>query len=174
MLRRMSPHTFPLFLLTSETNADGIAAHVTGVGANTVQIVNHIDPDESKALAGLIPDTRRVQVIHVENSLALDLIDDYEAFCDAFLLDSGKPSLPTPELGGTGRTHDWEVSREFVARSKIPVFLAGGLQPENVEEAVRTVRPYGIDVCSGLRSNGKLDVDKLQSFVSNIKKADGR
>ncbi|MDT5294498.1 MAG: phosphoribosylanthranilate isomerase, partial [Acidobacteriota bacterium] len=84
------------------------------------------------------------------------------------LLDSGNQSLAVKELGGTGRTHDWLVSRRVVEASPVPVFLAGGLRPENVAEAVETVRPFGLDVCSGVRNRGRLDAGKLKRFFAHI------
>lgn len=160
------------FLLTSETQAEAIADHVRRTGASTVQIVCHISPDQSATLARLVPAIRRVQVIHVEDSRALDLIDAYAPHVHAFLLDSGRPSLATPEFGGTGRVHDWAISAQFVRQSPRPVFLAGGLNAANVAEAIRTVRPYGLDLCSSLRTNGALDPAKLGAFVSAVAAAD--
>ena len=167
-IARQSPAHIATFLLSSETTAKEIAQHVRYVGANTIQIVNHIDPVESEQLAQLIPDIRRVQVIHIEGLDALDLIDQYQPFVDNFLLDSGRPGEAVPELGGTGRTHDWEVSRQFVEKSGLPVFLAGGLNPENITTAVQAVKPHGIDVCSGLRTNDRLDEQKLAAFVAGL------
>lgn len=155
------------FLLTSRTSADAIADHVRFCGCNTVQIVQQIPPDELAKLTSLLPGTRRVQVVHVEGLEALDLIPAYEPLVHAFLLDSGRPNLAIPEFGGTGRTHDWEVSAEFVRRSQKPVFLAGGLNPQNVADAVARVAPFGLDLCSGIRTNGALDEEKLAAYVSN-------
>lgn len=160
------------FLLTSETTADAIADHVRGTGASTVQMVCHIDPAEAARLTALIPTTRRVQVIHVEGLEALDLIPAYAPHVHAFLLDSGRPSLAVPEFGGTGRVHDWSVSAPFVRASPLPVFLAGGLTPANVADAIRTVRPYGLDLCSGVRTEGALDAKKLDAFMLASKVAD--
>ena len=131
-----------------------------------------MSPDESKRLATLLPTTRRVQVIHVENEGVLELIPRYAPNVHAFLLDSGRPSLPTPEYGGTGRTHDWAVSAEFVRRSPHPVFLAGGLSAANVSEAIRRVRPFGVDLCLGVRTDGHLDPAKLRAFVGAVLSAD--
>ncbi len=160
------------FLLTAETTAEGIAEHVHRTGASTVQIVNHIDPAQTRALARTIPSTRRVQVIHVEDENALRLIDRYADSVHAFLLDSGRPTLAVPELGGTGRVHDWHVSAEFVRRSPLPVFLAGGLTQANVAKAIQTVRPYGLDLCSGVRTDGHLDAEKLSGFMTAVHEAD--
>ncbi len=166
-----APPPIATFLLTSETTAEAIAAHVGATGPNTVQIVSHIDWRESERLARLIPQVRRVQVIHVEDSKAVDLIDVYEPHVHAFLLDSGRPSAAVAELGGTGRQHDWSVSAEFVARSKRPVFLAGGLSAKNVSEAVSLVRPFGLDLCTGVRTDGRLDLKKLTDFMSAVMRA---
>lgn len=160
------------FLLTSETTASGIAQHVQTAGTSTVQILPPLSPNESEQLPKLLPVTRRVQVIHVENESALDLIDLYAPHVHAFLLDSGRPTLSTPEYGGTGRTHDWSVSAEFVRRSPHPVFLAGGLSPTNVSEAIKVVRPFGVDLCSGVRTDDRIDRDKLKDFIDTVNRTD--
>ncbi|MEL6346514.1 MAG: phosphoribosylanthranilate isomerase [Myxococcota bacterium] len=162
------PPPVSVFLLTSETTAEGIAAHVQRVGADTVQIVDHIDPRQSARLARLIPDIRRVQVLHVEDMGVLDLIDDYAPHVHAFLLDSGTVSGPERTLGGTGQTHDWSISGVFVEKSPLPVFLAGGLRPDNVATAIEVVRPFGVDLCTGVRTNGVLDRDKLTAFMAAV------
>ncbi len=166
------PPPIATFLLTSEKTAAGIARHVRLAGTSTVQILSHLDSIESGQLPKLLPETRRVQVIHVEDKSALDLIDRYAPHVHAFLLDSGRPTLATPEYGGTGRTHDWSVSAEFVRRSPHPVFLAGGLSPDNVSEAMKVVRPFGVDLCSGVRTDGRLDRNKLMAFIDAVRKTD--
>ncbi len=167
-----APPPVATFLLTSEVTAGDIAAHVRQTGANTVQIVNHIDPGEALRLAEYLPATRRVQVIHVEDRSALDLVDLYAPHVHAFLLDSGRPSLEVPELGGTGRVHDWAISAEFVRLSPRPVFLAGGLNAANAEDAIRTVGPYALDLCSSVRTDGVLDSGKLRAFMQAVRQAD--
>jgi phosphoribosylanthranilate isomerase len=166
------PPPIATFLLTSESTALGVAQHVLAAGASTAQIVSYLSPGESEQLPKLLPTTQRVQVIHVENESALDLIARYTPHVHAFLLDSGRPTLPTPEYGGTGRTHDWSVSAEFVRRSPHPVFLAGGLSPANVGEAMRIVRPFGVDLCSGVRTAGRLDREKLEAFIDAVRRTD--
>jgi phosphoribosylanthranilate isomerase len=106
-----------------------------------------------------------VQVIHVEDDGAIDLIAAYEPYVHAFLLDSGRPNAPMVELGGTGRVHDWQISKRFVLNTTRPVFLAGGLHADNVAKAIDSVKPYGVDLCSGVRTNGALDVKKLVAFM---------
>lgn len=166
------PPPVAAFLLTSETTAEAIADHVYRTGAPVVQIVRHIDPAQSARLARLLPHTRRVQVIHVEDAGALALIDLHAAHVHAFLLDSGRPGATIPTLGGTGDVHDWDISAAFVAASRLPVFLAGGLTPLNVGEAIARVRPFGVDLCSGIRTAGALDPAKLAAFVAAVRAAD--
>jgi phosphoribosylanthranilate isomerase len=90
---------------------------------------------------------------------------------DALLLDSGNPMLAVKEFGGTGRTHDWDISRRIVEAVGCPVFLAGGLTATNVAEAYATVRPYGLDACSGLRTDGRLDEEKLTAYCQAVDRA---
>ncbi|MEM7078040.1 MAG: phosphoribosylanthranilate isomerase [Pseudomonadota bacterium] len=156
------------FLLTSLTEAAGIVEQVRFCGTTTVQIVSHIDPKQYPAIIERLPNVRRVQVIHVQDEQALDLITRYAPFVHAFLLDSGRPDAAVAELGGTGRTHDWRISARFVTATDKPVFLAGGLRPDNVAAAIAQVQPYGIDLCSGVRSDDQLDATKLAAFVQDL------
>lgn len=162
------PPPVSTFLLTSRTRASDIADHIALTRPTTVQIVSHIEEAESKHLAKLVPHVKRVQVIHVEDASALDFIPLYEPYVHAFLLDSGRPNAAQVQLGGTGQTHDWEISRAFVEASPLPVFLAGGLKAENVGDAIAKVRPFGVDLCSGVRTDGKLDRTKLKRFVEAV------
>ena len=171
-IARDIPPGVSCFLLTSETTVSGIAEHLLRTGVATVQLVQHLSIAETMALDRVLLSTRRVQVIHMEGPESLDLIEKYEPYVHAFLLDSGRPNADTPEVGGTGRTHDWDLSRQFVEKSKKPVFLAGGLTPDNVQEAILKVRPFGVDVCSGVRTNGHLDPKKLNDFMAAIRTAD--
>jgi len=166
------PPPIATFLLTSEVTAAAIAHHVERTRPSTVQIVSHISTSEAARLAHLLPGVRRVQVIHVEDERALDLIEGYAPYVHAYLLDSGRPNLAVPEFGGTGRTHDWRISAEFVRRSRHPVFLAGGLSPANVREAIQRVQPFGVDLCSGVRTAGRLDSSKLAAFMEAVRQAD--
>lgn len=159
------------WLLTSEEEPDAILAHAERCGATTVQIVRHVPPAHHDALAKMAPWLRRVQVIHVEDAAALELVAAYGERPHTFLLDSGRPAAA--ELGGTGRVHDWAVSARIVAAAARPVFLAGGLGPQNAAEAVRQVRPFGLDICSGLRdASGALVPSLLAAFVAAVDEAD--
>ncbi|PCD04780.1 N-(5'-phosphoribosyl)anthranilate isomerase [Sphingomonas spermidinifaciens] len=166
------PPPVATFLLTSETLADAISAHVRATRPTAVQIVSHIDPAQSEKLARLEPHLRRVQVIHVEGPDALDLIPAYAPHVHAFLLDSGRPNAAIAELGGTGRAHDWSVSAAIVRATDRPVFLAGGLSAANVADAIRRVRPFGLDLCSGVRNDGRLDPGKLAAFMRAARQTD--
>lgn len=138
-------------LLTAHTDADSIIEHARTTGVTAVQIVGEVPADvrlSIKAAAGSID---ILQVVHVGGPEALEQAQPAAVGSDFVLLDSGRPSALVPELGGTGRTHDWAVSAQIVSRLDVPVFLAGGLGPENVAEAIRTVRQAGVDLCSGIR-----------------------
>lgn len=167
----VTPPAVTSVLLTSRTRAGDIAAHVELVRPAAVQIVNHIDESESARLRHLLPGVKILQVVHVEGEAALNFVDTYAPHADAFLLDSGQLGGAVLELGGTGRVHDWTVSARFVEQSPLPVFLAGGLKPENIGEAIRTVRPYGVDLCTGVRTEGALDETKLRAFMAAVREA---
>jgi len=117
----------------------------------------------------MMPGVSIVQVIHVVGEDAIDQARTAARAAHALLLDSGDPSKAVKELGGTGRIHDWAVSRTICEEVEVPVWLAGGLTPDNVGEAVHRVRPFGVDVCSGVRTDGRLDEEKLRRFVHKIK-----
>ena len=156
-------------LLTSSESAGEIEADVRAAGVRAVQIVRHVAAEVHDALASALPGVRRFQVVHVEDGGALDLIETYAGRVDAFLLDSGRPGRA--ELGGTGRVHDWDISAEFVARSPEPVFLAGGLGPDNAAAAITQVRPFGLDLCTGVRTDHRLDEGKLTAFMTAVREA---
>ncbi len=154
-------------LLTQSDAAEAISAEVAATGVRAVQLVRHVPPEVHRKLIETFPSVRRIQVVHVETSQALELVTMYQDQVDAFLLDSGRPSHA--ELGGTGRIHDWSISAEFVRRTNVPVFLAGGLNPENVVHAITAVRPFGIDLCTGVRTLDRLDRAKLRAFMSAVR-----
>ena len=140
-------------LLTSRIDGDAIADHVAETGVNTVQIVDHDDMAEIARVRAAHPDLRILQVVHVEDEGAIEVARQAEAVAvaDYFLLDSGTPSAAVKTFGGTGDVHDWSISKRIVKAVDKPVFLAGGLDPDNAREAFEAVRPYGLDICSGLR-----------------------
>ncbi len=152
------------FLLTSKQDAELIIAQQRRTNANTLQLVDEVSVDVYRELRQALPGVALVQVIHVLGDASIDEALSVEPFVDMLLLDSGNPNLAVKELGGTGRMHDWSVSRRIVEAVKKPVFLAGGLNAGNVREAIDTVQPYGLDLCSGVRTDGKLDEGKLVQF----------
>ena len=158
------------FLLTSRTASVDIAAHVREAGTDTVQMVDTPSVAVMRELRRTIEGIALVPVIHVRGADAIAEAQALAPLADVLLLDSGNPGGAVRELGGTGRTHDWEVSAALVrAVAPCPVFLAGGLRADNVAEAVRTVRPAGADLCSGVRTGGRLDAAKLAAFVSALR-----
>ena len=155
-------------LLTSKLTAAEIFAQQRRTSVNTLQLVDAVPLAELTTLRNELPRVRLMQVIHVLGEESLSEALAYAPHVDALLLDSGNPKLAVKELGGTGRMHDWNISRAIVESVRVPVFLAGGLRAENVAGAIRTVQPYGVDVCSGVRTNGLLDKQKLAMFVQSV------
>jgi phosphoribosylanthranilate isomerase len=151
-----------------DTGAEAIAAQVRRAGVSTVQLVDQIEPDGRRRLRDLLPHVALVQVIHVTGEESIDQAIDVAAEVDGILLDSGNPALAVKELGGTGRRHDWQISRRIRDAIEVPLFLAGGLNASNIAEAIDTVRPFGVDVCSGVRTAGRLDEAKLSAFLAGI------
>jgi phosphoribosylanthranilate isomerase len=158
------PPPVATFLLTSETKAVEIISHHNRTNTNTIQIVDTLENREYGQLRAALPSVRIVQVIHVIDDRSVEEAIEISDMVDAILLDSGNPNLKIKELGGTGRIHDWKLSRKIREMSRCPVFLAGGLNPENVRKAIEEVEPYAVDVCSGVRTNGNLDKQKLEAF----------
>jgi len=156
------------FLLTSNQSSEEIIHHVKRVDTNTVQIVDELTSGTYRDIKVSLPYLKIVQVIHVNDEESIEEAIRISAEVDALLLDSGQPKGSIKTLGGTGNIHDWEISREIVKNVKIPVFLAGGLNALNVRSAIEIVRPFGVDVCSGVRTNGRLDAEKLTAFVNAV------
>lgn len=157
------------FLLTCERDPTAIIDHQRRSGANTLQLVDHVEPGAHRVLRAALPGIRIVQVVHVTGENAIDEASAVASEVDAILLDSGNPTLVVKELGGTGRPHDWTISRRIREAVPVPIYLAGGLRPDNIAEAVRIVRPFGVDVCSGLRSAGRLDEAKVEAFFAALR-----
>jgi len=159
-------------LLTARRWAEDIAAHVRAAGVPAVQIVRPVGVEVRRALRGALPGIEVFQVVHVEGPASVDQALEAAEESDYLLLDSGRPTAMVAELGGTGRVHDWALSARIVEAVEVPVFLAGGLGPGNVAEAVRAVRPHGVDVCSGLRDGeGRLVVERVTAFVEAVREA---
>ncbi len=156
------------FLLTSSRDVEAIAAQQRAARTRTLQLVDELPAGAHASLRAALPGVKLVQVIHVTGPASVEQAEAVAPFVDALLLDSGNPALEVKELGGTGRRHDWELSRRIRAAVEVPLFLAGGLRADNVREAVESVGPFGLDVCSGLRSGKGFDLDpgKLERFMA--------
>lgn len=165
------PKPIETFLLTSQTDAPAIIAHHEQAKTTTIQLVDKMEASSYQLLRKALPDVKLVQVIHVLDESSINEALDISSKVDYLLLDSGNPNLKVKELGGTGRVHNWTISREIVELVEIPVFLAGGLTAGNVVEAIQEVEPYGVDLCSGVRTNGQLDSQKLKDFMTQVRSA---
>jgi phosphoribosylanthranilate isomerase len=166
-----TPPPIATFLLTSRQDADSICQQHQRCKTSTIQLVDFVAASELVKLRQRLPCVKLVQVIHVVDEKSFDEAMLAAQYVDALLLDSGNPNLPVKELGGTGRTHNWDVSCRIGAQAGVPIFLAGGLNPGNVAEAIATVRPFGIDLCSGVRTGGALDAGKLAGFMQAVRGA---
>ena len=162
------PAPMESFLLTALRDAEVIADQHRRCGTTALQLVDHVTEPELRRLRKLVPGVRLVQVIHVVGPESVEVAGAAAALVDTLLLDSGNPRLAVKELGGTGRVHDWTHSRRICETADVPVLLAGGLNSGNVRAAMERVRPAGLDVCSGLRSDGRLDAGKLMDFFRAI------
>jgi phosphoribosylanthranilate isomerase len=162
------PPPISTFLLTSETKPQDIIKHYKRVHTTTIQIVDKLENREYEILRDDLPSVKLVQVIHVIDDNSVKEAIEISKFVDAVLLDSGNPNLSVKELGGTGRTHNWDLSREIRNSIPIPLFLAGGLNKDNIKQTIKTIQPFGIDLCSSVRTNGKLDQQKLKDFFKAI------
>jgi phosphoribosylanthranilate isomerase len=162
------PPPFATFLLTSLQDAASIVAQHLRCRCNTIQLVDAVPQAHLRQLREALPGIKLVQVVHVNGPAALEEAQQVAPWVDAILLDSGNSMLPVKELGGTGRTHDWALSAEIVRSVTKPVFLAGGLNAHNVQQALRQVQPFGVDICSGVRTQGALDPVKLAAFFSAV------
>ena len=167
-ISKIVPPSISTFMLTSETSADQIIEHHRRTLTTTIQIVDKLKQGTYETIRKALPAIKIVQVIHVIDERTIDEAVKISAIVDALLLDSGNPNLEIKELGGTGRVHNWTLSKKIVEQSEVPVFLAGGLTAENVRQAIDQVQPFGIDLCSGVRTDKKLDPYKLEKFFERV------
>lgn len=165
-LARRVPPGVASFLLTSRREVAAIIEQQRAAGTSVIQLVDTLISGRYEDLRAALPGIRLVQVIHVTGEAAVDEALAVAPHVDALLLDSGRPGLAVKELGGTGRRHDWTLSRRIREMSPVPIYLAGGLRPENAARAVVEVGAFGLDVCNGVRSGGRLDPEKLAAFMA--------
>ena len=162
------PPPIATFLLSSATEPEELLAQCRQVAPTALQIVDTVDPAAYALLRRELPALRLVQVVHVTGEQTVAEALAIATLVDALLLDSGSPDAPVRLLGGTGKVHDWAISRRIVDDLPVPVLLAGGLTPANVAAAIRGVRPFGVDLCTGLRTDGELDESKLAAFMQAV------
>jgi phosphoribosylanthranilate isomerase len=156
------------FLLTCKQDASEIIDQLHRTRCNTIQLCDEIPTRDYGQIRRECPAVRVVQVIHVQDANSFDEAKAVATHVDAILLDSGRPRAATKELGGTGRVHDWQISRRIRDEVKVPVYLAGGLCPDNVRDAIDRVQPFGLDLCTGVRTDGRLDRAKLHAFIAAV------
>ena len=166
-----TPPGVDTFLLTQETTIEGILKHAHRTHTKSIQLVDAVPTSIYHELRSRLPFINLIQVIHVLDQNSVKEAIALATLVDALLLDSGNPNLDIKELGGTGRTHNWALSKEIVDSVDTPVFLAGGLSPQNIVKAYEQVNPFGFDICSGVRTNGKLDEQKLKAFFAALEGA---
>ncbi len=167
-IAKNTPPPIATFLLSSQTDADSIIAHYHKVQTTAIQLVDELTDNGYQEIRKALPHVKLIQVIHVIDESSIKQAIDASYHVDAILLDSGNPNLDIKELGGTGRTHDWDLSKKIRQQIDIPAFLAGGITPQNIKQAHEHVQPFGIDLCSSVRTNGKLDKEKLTLLFREI------
>ncbi|MBN2013274.1 phosphoribosylanthranilate isomerase [candidate division KSB1 bacterium] len=165
----MIPPGITSVLLTSKTRIDEIIEQHCFCATNAIQLVDRLTVGTLSELRSALPGVDIIQVIHVTGDSAITDGKDAAPFVHAILLDSGNPNAQIKTLGGTGKTHNWQISRQIVEIVDVPVFLAGGLTPSNISQAIVKVHPFGVDVCSGVRSNVQLDENKLRLFTCQVR-----
>jgi phosphoribosylanthranilate isomerase len=168
-IARRVPPAVATFVLTSRQSVRGIVDQHRFVRTSTIQIVDALTDGTYEELREHLPGVKLVQVIHVTGPGSVEEAARIAPRVDAVLLDSGRPAAAVKELGGTGRQHDWSISRVIREQIETPLFLAGGLHAGNVRDAIEQVGPFGVDVCSGVRTNGRLDTDKLAAFMEAVR-----
>jgi phosphoribosylanthranilate isomerase len=163
------PSGIASFLLTSYRSVSEIIKQHGRIGTTAIQICDRLSEGKHRDLRRALPEVSIVQVVHVTGETSVEEALQMAPEVDALLLDSGDPSSAVKELGGTGRQHDWQHSKRICETVSVPVYLAGGLQPGNVADAIGMVDPYGVDVCTGVRTNGRLDEMKLSAFIRAVR-----
>lgn len=164
----MVPPAVSSFLLTSKPDTLAIIAQQRRLGVNTIQLCDRLTSGSYDDLRQALPGIALVQVIYVMGSESIEEAIAVAPYVHGLLLDSGNPSSTTQELRDTERTHNWKISRRIRELVDVPVFLAGGLTPDNITDAIQQVEPFGVDVCSGVRTQGKLDEQKLSQLFNQV------
>lgn len=167
-IAQIIPPPISTFLLSAETDSARIIAHHKKVNTSVIQLVDKIAVDTYQRIRAGLPGIKLVQVVHVIDQQSVDEAITISNYVDAILLDSGNPNLEIKQLGGTGRVHNWDLSKQIREQVDCPIFLAGGINKDNVRTAIEYVQPFGIDLCSGVRTNKQLDLHKLEAFFKAL------
>ncbi len=155
-------------LVTHLTNADEIIELTKYIGNNVIQLHSDIDESEVEKIVKTLPEIKLVRLIHISNDGKICTNYKNMKYANFYLLDSF--NLETNQVGGTGLTLNWNKSRKLIQILDKPTFLAGGLNPNNVEQAIKSAQPYGVDVNSGCKNDkGVKDKEKVKEFVFNAK-----
>ncbi len=162
------PDYIHTFLLTSKQDTKSIIEQLERCKTNTVQIVDNLIDGTYSDIRSKLSHIQIVQVMHVQDESSIEEAVNISKNVDAILLDSGNQTLKVKELGGTGKTHDWTISKKIVKEVDVPVYLAGGINSNNAIDAIKSVNPFGLDLCSSVRTNGKLDELKLTNFFNVV------
>ncbi|MFN8558227.1 MAG: phosphoribosylanthranilate isomerase [Dehalococcoidia bacterium] len=169
IIRALPPLIVPL-LITYLVTAAEVVPLCRYLGVSTVQLHAPADPAEIAAMRAGLPGLKVILAVHVTGEEAVAEAVRVAPHADALILDTYDPA--TGRHGATGRTHDWAISRRIVEASPAPVILAGGLTPENVGAAVRQVRPWAVDVHTGVeRPDGATDHARVAAFVRAAREA---
>jgi phosphoribosylanthranilate isomerase len=155
-------------LVTHLTDNDKIISLAKFIGTTTIQLHGDSTPEDVMYIRQRLPGVKLIKALHVVDENSIKNGRPYLDVIDAILLDT--INVSTDQVGGTGLTHDWNLSREIVLMYGVPVILAGGLNPDNVQQAIKAVNPFGVDANSGTKGlDGFKDINRLKAFIRNAK-----
>ncbi|MBO5344578.1 MAG: phosphoribosylanthranilate isomerase [Clostridia bacterium] len=160
------PKNIKTTLITHLEKADDIIEIASFIDVDYIQLHSHLPETEVETIKQALPNTKLLRLIHIaEDGTILNDLSKIK-YVDFYFTDS--INLKTNQVGGTGLLHSWETDKKLVETLDKPVFVAGGLTPENVGEIVNFCKPYGVDVNSGCRATGGgRDKLKMKQFVEN-------
>lgn len=163
-IAKQLPPFCAIALVTDITGVAEILQLVNFIGVNTLQLHGNSSPEDMKLIKKELPYLKIIKSLHIIDEASIGIGKKYIGVADAILLDSFNETKN--QIGGTGKTHNWNISRKIVDEYNTPIILAGGLSPDNVAEAIKFVRPYGVDVNTGTKGeNGFKDYKKMEMFI---------
>jgi phosphoribosylanthranilate isomerase len=166
IVESLPPFVTPVIVMMPSAAEEAIEA-ARAISPGALQLQGDEPPEMLVKIKRALPGVRLIKAVHVGGGDELVKARLYENVADAILLDT-----VSPERGGSGQTHDWSVSKKVVASIKKPVVLAGGLTPYNVAGAIKAVRPYAVDVASGVEAEGRIkDMALINTFIRNAREA---